>query len=73
METTLPIRRWMLGPLRERCDEALTRLKATELLTSAGVDSVWQTFVREPESPIWTRAFSLVVLGHYLQRSGITS
>jgi asparagine synthase (glutamine-hydrolysing) len=69
---TLPIRRWMLGPLRERCESALAKLKATGVLRPAGVDAVWSAFLRDPESPIWSRAFTLVVLGSYVQETGAT-
>jgi asparagine synthase (glutamine-hydrolysing) len=69
---TLPIRRWMLGPLRERCDAALTSLKSTGILRTAGVDAVWRAFLADPESPIWSRAFTLVVLGSYVQTTRAT-
>src|SRR5262249_11523927 len=64
---TLPIRRWMLGPLRETCTTGLGHLKSTGLLESRGIDDIWNTFLREPESPIWSRAFTLCVLGLYLR------
>lgn len=66
---TLPIRRWMLGPLRERCESALADLKSVGILKPQGVDAVWQAFLRDPESPIWSRAFTLVVLGSYLRQT----
>jgi hypothetical protein len=56
----------MLGPLRETCEGALASLKGTGLVRSAGVDAVWQAFVADPESPVWSRAFALCVLGRYL-------
>lgn len=63
---TLPIKRWMLGPLREGCEAGLTHLKSSGLLEPRGVDDVWQLFQRESESPIWSRAWALSVLGMYL-------
>jgi asparagine synthase (glutamine-hydrolysing) len=63
----LPVARWMLGPLRRWCETALTALKETGLLRPEGVDRVWSDFCREPESPMWSRAFTLCILGHYLQ------
>jgi asparagine synthase (glutamine-hydrolysing) len=69
---TLPIKRWMLGPLRELCEESLRSLKIEGMLRPEGIDGVWQTFLREPESPIWTRAFTLCVLGQYLRQAGVT-
>jgi len=67
MGFTLPIRRWMSGPLRAMCEEAIEYLGATGLLDSRGVRAVWASFLREPETPMWSRAFTLVVLGHYLK------
>jgi asparagine synthase (glutamine-hydrolysing) len=64
----LPTRRWMMGPLREMCEGALSHLKGTGLLRADGVDWVWRSFLASPESPIWSRALTLVVLGSYLSR-----
>ncbi|MEX2217384.1 MAG: asparagine synthase (glutamine-hydrolyzing) [Phycisphaerales bacterium] len=62
----LPMRRWMQGPLRDQCDAALANLKRSGLVESGGVDAVWRDFQHDPESPIWTRALAMVVLGQYL-------
>lgn len=66
MGFTLPIRRWMLGALRGRCETSIRYLKSSGLLRPDGVDAVWNAFLAEPESPVWTRAFALAVLGSYL-------
>jgi asparagine synthase (glutamine-hydrolysing) len=68
MGFTLPIRRWMTGPLRGLCEDALASLKSNDILRAGGIDSIWNAFLKEPESPIWTRAFSLCVLGHYMAK-----
>jgi len=65
---TLPIRRWMLGPLRGICVEGMDHLKSTGVLRNEGVDEIWKTFLSDPESPIWTRAFILCVTGIYLKQ-----
>lgn len=65
---TLPIRRWMLGPLRPRCEAALDRLKSSGLLRPAGIDFIWNAFIAAPETPVWSRAWALVVAGDYLGR-----
>lgn len=65
---TLPIRRWMLGPLKELCVEGLNHLKSTNVLHNKGIDEIWNTFLIDPESPIWTRAFILSVTGIYLKQ-----
>jgi asparagine synthase (glutamine-hydrolysing) len=65
---TLPIQRWMTGVLRERCEAGLNSLKSAGFLQSRGVDAVWSEFLREPESPAWTRAWSLCVLGIFIDQ-----
>ncbi len=64
----LPIRRWMTGPIRELCEDGLNSLKAHGVVPPAGVDAIWNAYLAAPESPIWSRAFMLVVLGFYLKR-----
>lgn len=68
---TLPIRRWMLGPIRDMCETALSNLKSTGALDPAGIEAIWTQFLSAPESPVWTRAFTLCVLGSYIPRVGI--
>jgi asparagine synthase (glutamine-hydrolysing) len=65
---TLPVRRWMRGQLREFCVAAIDRVKSSSLLSPTGVQQVWDQFEREPESPAWTRALALVVLGSQLHK-----
>jgi asparagine synthase (glutamine-hydrolysing) len=61
----LPIKRWMAGPMREMCVESLGYLKRTGIVAPEGVDRVWSAFLRDPESVMWSRAWTLVVLGAY--------
>jgi asparagine synthase (glutamine-hydrolysing) len=70
---TLPIRRWMVGPLRELCEQGLTSLKHLGLVRPEGVDRVWNQFLADPESPMWSRAFTLAVLGLYVKRMKVTA
>lgn len=66
----IPIKRWLLGPLRDLADESLERVRNLDMLDRKGVDDIWSTFERDPESQIWTRAFTLVVLGMRLEDVG---
>ena len=66
---TLPIGRWMAAALRPLCEQALTALKDMRLLNPDGVDAVWRAFLAESDSPMWTRAFSLVVLGEFIRKA----
>jgi asparagine synthase (glutamine-hydrolysing) len=66
---TLPIRRWMLGPLRDMCEHANAALTRLGLFRPEGVEQIWQTFLHEPESQAWSRAFTLLVLGRYVEQN----
>jgi asparagine synthase (glutamine-hydrolysing) len=63
----------MLGPLRDLCEHGMVSLKNTGLLRHDGIDAVWNTFLQDPESPMWSRAFTLCVLGIYLRRTNLTA
>jgi asparagine synthase (glutamine-hydrolysing) len=66
---TLPTTRWMMGTLRPRCESAIEQLKQLGLLRPEGIDAVWKAFTAQPDTPIWTRALALVVLGSFFSRS----
>ena len=66
---TLPIRRWMMGPLRPMCEGALERVRGSGLLDRREVDHIWGQFVAQPETPVWSSAFVLAVLGTYLEHA----
>lgn len=66
----LPLRRWMMGPLRPACEAGLLTLKDSRLMEPAGVDAVWNAFTSDPESQAWSRALTLAALGDYLRRHG---
>ena len=67
----LPVRRWMLGPLRELCQGGLDTLRSIDLVRPESLNSFWNSFEREPESPIWSRVFTLCVLGLYLRQTRV--
>ena len=67
----LPLRRWMLGPLRYICEQGISALKQSGLVRAAAVDGVWNAFLAAPESQVWSRALVLASLGDYLVRQGI--
>lgn len=64
----LPLKRWMIGPLREICESSLSRLRQHASLRPSGIDGIWNAYLSDPESSIWSRAWTLVALGAYLQR-----
>ena len=63
----LPLKRWMLGALRDVCEEGLQSLRESGWVQVAAIDAVWRDFEKMPETPAWSRAWTLVVLGHYAQ------
>jgi len=69
----LPIKRWMNGPLKGMCEDSLDYLRQSGIVAAVGVDRAWSTFLREPESPMWSRAWTLVVLGAYARATGATA
>ena len=64
----LPMRPWMLGPLRPLCRDRLDRLGASGWLDPLWIDRQWQAF--EANQLRWTRAWNLVVLGEFAARGG---
>lgn len=67
---TLPIARWLQGPLRELCEAGLGAARTAGPLNPAGVDAAWTGFLRDPRGAAWTLPFTLMVLGLYLRDSG---
>ncbi|MEB3301088.1 MAG: asparagine synthase (glutamine-hydrolyzing) [Cyanobacteriota bacterium] len=62
----LPMRPWMLGPLRELCLSRLESLQASGWLDPPWIRRQWQAF--EAGQLRWTRAWNLVVLGDFAGR-----
>ena len=67
MGFSLPMRAWMLGPLRDYCHDGLKVLTSESLLSSANADQVWSDFERHILH--YPALWSLVVLGHYLHKN----
>lgn len=70
MGFALPMRTWMLGPLRNYCREGLAMLMSSSIIPSGSSDKVWTEF--ESNSLHWPAPWSLVVLGHYIHKNKIT-
>jgi asparagine synthase (glutamine-hydrolysing) len=64
----IPIAKWMGGPLHEVVESGIEAVERAGLVRSEGVHNLMSAFTREPESPIWSRIWTLVVLGHWLRR-----
>lgn len=63
---TLPVKRWMAGPLRPFCEEAVRTVRESGLVEGREVDAIWRGFLTQPEMQVWSSALMIVVLGAYL-------
>ena len=64
---TLPIAKWLQGPLRELTEAGLASVKAAGPLNPSAVDAAWSAFQRDARGAAWTLPFTLAVLGLYLR------
>jgi asparagine synthase (glutamine-hydrolysing) len=68
---SLPIGSWIVGPLREICEESLKYLKSMDILHPDGIDTIWNSFIKAPESLRMARAFNLCVLGFFCKHNKV--
>jgi asparagine synthase (glutamine-hydrolysing) len=66
----LPMKQWMLGPLASFVEEGSLETVSRGLLAESFVNQVREKF--RGEQLHWTRLWSIVVLGHYTRRCGVT-
>jgi asparagine synthase (glutamine-hydrolysing) len=66
----LPMKVWMLGPLASFVAEGLRETVSRRLLPQAFVNEISGAFQRDRLH--WTRAWSIVVLGHFAKRSQLS-
>lgn len=71
MGFTLPWEMWMRNELRSFCADRLDRLGKRSLFKEGMVDTLWQRFLAKDPRMNWSRIWSLVVLGDWLDRHGI--
>lgn len=67
MGFTLPMRAWMLGPLRDYCREGLEALDKRSIIPLKKSEKAWSDFAKG--SMHCSRPWALVVLGHYLSHN----
>ena len=70
MGFTLPWEIWMRGELRGMCEGAIGRLDAHALFRNGAVPALWERFLRHDPGVNWSRLWSLVVLGDWIERHG---
>ncbi len=64
---TVPIARWMEGPLRESTEDRIEWLAAERIFPSDAVRSVWADFLKAPRGPAWSRAWMLATLAQWMR------
>ena len=68
MGFSLPMDSWMRGPLKEFSDDGLGPIEHRSLISPEVIANLRRQFSEKKIH--WTRIWSLVVLGHYLRRTG---
>ena len=63
---SLPQAAWMAGPLRPQFEHLMARVADSGLLAPAAVQTVWRDFLADRAGPTWSRAWTLGVLGAWL-------
>lgn len=74
MGFSLPVDRWMHGPLRDSCEAAIQHLLARNILAATEVRAIWDEFTSSSVHTHWIRPMTLVALGNYLsqiRRAGV--
>lgn len=65
---SLPIDRWMHGPLRDSCEACIDAAATCGVLDPTGVRELWAEFTRSSSHAHWVRPMTLIALGNYLTR-----
>jgi asparagine synthase (glutamine-hydrolysing) len=63
----VPLSKWMNGPLHEVVSAGIESLQNSGVVKTEGLTALLKDFQRNPESSVWSRIWSLVVLGQWLQ------
>lgn len=71
MGFTLPWEVWMRNELRSFCEDRLSKLQARDVFRPGALDALWRRFLSHDPRMNWTRVWSLVVLGDWLDRHGV--
>jgi asparagine synthase (glutamine-hydrolysing) len=68
---TLPMARWMHGPLRATCDAAIAAVDARAGLNPDAVRALWRDFLTGRRDHRWQRVWAVVVLQTWIARHGL--
>ncbi len=64
---SLPVERWMRGPMRDACAASIDAAAGCGLLDPAGVQRIWREFLAPGSQMRGSRPLTLVALGSYLK------
>lgn len=70
---SLPFEAWILGPLRDQSEAAITALADSSCFDTRGVHTIWKNISTNPGQVHWSRSLSLVAMGSYLQSLPVTT
>ena len=65
---SLPHAAWMAGPLRPLFEHLMDRVASSGLVEADAVRQAWQDFMADQTGPTWSRAWSLGVLGAWMDK-----
>lgn len=71
MGFTMPWELWMRHELRAFCEERIMRLDARPVFRKGAVIGLWRRFLASDKRVNWSRLWSLVVLGDWLDRHAL--
>lgn len=71
MGFTLPWELWMRHELKEFCETRIARLGGRDDFRPGAVDALWRRFMKGDPQVNWSRLWSLVVLGDWLDRNSV--
>ena len=71
MGFTLPWELWMRNELKGFCEERITKLQQREAFRPHALLVLWRRFLAGDPRVNWSRLWSLVVLGDWLERHGV--
>jgi asparagine synthase (glutamine-hydrolysing) len=71
MGFTLPFEEWMRGDLRDFCAQQLVSLGQRPLFVAKTIQRLWQDFLLGKKTVSWSRVWTLVVLGYWLDKNGL--
>jgi len=71
MGFTLPWKLWMKNELKSFCEENINSLSVSGNFNGNEVKKIWNDFLNDNPSIIWSRVWHIVVLAHWLKQNKI--